>query len=263
MTIKNAQRIGLAVMDTQTLHVGHVRLLLYMLSTTPKCVVGIGSVKKHGTEGHPFTFDQRVTMIETIFGQQVFKFIPLNDIDSSIDNDAWCNYVLKKVASIGLQEPTDYFSGSRIDAKWYEFHFANLTIDEGTMLQDTAVANVFESVNTGRRIHIMDRDKSGFPSGREIRFLIEKRDPEWKRYVPERLHDFIEWNYPPHLRQALRGLQLPDPETCPVGTRFIQGHQFDVGATIGTFELKDDNQWRPLVAVRDEKAEHARNRRGK
>jgi hypothetical protein len=257
MGIKISDRIGLAVMDTQTLHVGHVRLLLHMLSTTPTNVIGVGSTKKFNTEGHPFNFEQRVSMIESIFGERSFKFVPLDDIDASIDNDAWCAYVMKKVTGIGLSAPTDYFSGSRIDAKWYEFHFASIVEAQA---KETAVSHIFENAKSGRRIHIMDRDKSGFPSGRDIRFLIEKRDDEWKRYVPERLHEFIEWNYPPHLRQAVRYPHEPDPASWPVGTRFLASHSSNRKDTL---ELKDDGRWRPIGAVKDEKAEHALNLRGR
>lgn len=255
MGIPNKDRVGLAVMDVQTLHVGHVRLLLQAMSTTALCIVGIGSVKKFGTEGHPFTFEQRVEMIETVFGEGAFRFVPLDDIDASIDNDYWCAYVLKKIAAIGMPLPTDYFSGSRIDAKWYERRFAPLT----TPSYDTAVTQVYEDFASGRRIHIMDRDKTGFPSGRDVRFLIEKRDDEWRRYVPERLHDFIEWNYPPHLRQAVRADVEPDPAMWPVGTRFLPNRAISAAETL---ELKDDARWRPLGTPYDEKAEHARGRRG-
>jgi hypothetical protein len=255
MAMKNEERVGLAVMDTQTLHVGHVRLLLQMLSTTPVNIIGVGSTKKFNTEGHPFTFEQRVKMIELIFGVGAFKFVPLDDIDASIDNDAWCSYVLKKISNVGLPAPTDYFSGSRIDAKWYEIHFAMLVENSA---QETAVSHVFEHVASKHRIHIMDRDKSGFPSGRDIRFLIEKRDDEWKKYVPERLHSFIEWNYPPHLRQAVRAPFEPDADAWPVGTRYLKSSSIDRKDTL---ELKDDGLWRPLGSGRDEKAEHARNRR--
>jgi hypothetical protein len=249
------QRVGLAVMDVQTLHIGHVRLLTHLLSTTPVRIVGLGSTKKFGTEGHPFTFEQRQAMIETIYGKDTFRFVPLDDIDASIDNDAWCNYVLRKIAGIGLPAPTDYFSGSRIDAKWYEYRFASLA----TTSYETRFSEVYEDLASGRRIHIVDRHKTGFISGREIRFLIEKRDAEWKRHVPELLHGFVEWNYPPQLRQAVRADSMPDPALWPVGTRFLAK---GAKSLADTFELKDDGRWRRLGGARDEKAEHARNRRG-
>lgn len=259
-SIKNQDRIGLAVMEAQTLHVGHVKLLTYMISTVPTVVIGLGSVKKFNTEGHPFDFNQRVEMIETIFGVKTFKFIPLDDIDSSIDNDEWSGYVMKKVSSIGLQKPTDYFSGSRIDAKWYESHFARTLPDTRTTMDGSASAMVFTDGKSGARTHIVDREKSDALSGRDIRFLIERRDSEWKKYVPERLHHFIEWNYPPHLREAIREPfpdLSPDAPQWPVGTRLMTDGENNRPTIL---ELKDDGKWRPLP-TRDEKAEYARNRR--
>ncbi|BCB22492.1 hypothetical protein [Bosea sp. ANAM02] len=260
--INNEDRVCLAVVDSQVLHYGHLRLLLQMRATAKRCLVGIGSVKKSGQEGHPFTFEERMSMIEAIFGGPPentagFRFIPLDDIDASVDNDDWCAYVLGKIRGLGLPAPTDYFSGSRIDAKWYEPAFARLGDGNSSRVFDSALATVYEDVDSGKRIHIVDRDKSGLPLGREIRALIERRDDEWRRYVPERLHSFIEWNYPPHLRQALRGTAPPESK-LPVGTRFKAD---GLGRDGEVLELKDDGKWRPL-SNRDEKRDYARSRRG-
>lgn len=257
--IDNQNRIGLAVMDAQTLHIGHVMMLMHLMAATSRSIVGIGSVRKFGTEGHPFTFEQRKQMITTVFGEDRFSFIQLDDIDATLDNDEWCEYVLKKVAAIGMPTPTDYFSGSRIDAKWYENHFAPMDDTNPLVtVHHAALKTVFENSSTGRRIHIVNREQFGLPSGREVRFLIEKRDPEWLGYVPQRLHDFIEMNYPPHLRQVIRGTKFPDPQLWPVGTRFKLDLP-DGGDDI--FELKDDGNWRRPSTEPGEKALYARKRK--
>jgi len=247
--LPNENRVCLAVMECQTLHYGHMRLLTQMLATsinTP--VIGLGSCRKSGVYGHPFTFDQRKEMIQLVF-RDCFRFVELDDIDSSIDNNEWTDYVISRITSRGLRPPTDCFSGSAIDAKWYENAFA--PIHDATETR-TAVSTIYENRETGKRLHIIDRNAGNLPSGRDIRFLIERRDDEWKRFVPEVLHSYIEAHYPPALRQAIRGVEPPSAEDHPVGTRYIANNTPNI-----LFELKDDGKWRPLLA-KDEKADFAR-----
>jgi len=287
-------RVGIAVADMQTLHRGHNGLLNEMRMSCDRAIVGLGSVRKHGIPGHPFTFEQRREMIRAIHGD-FFDFVALDDIDAGRDIRDWYAYVASKVAAAGLPEPTDCFSGSRIDARWYFHAFADVT--------DSAVVHGSTSVHsnphTGRKLHIVNREATGLPSGREVRLLIETRDDEWKRYVPARLHTFVEMEYPPHLRQPIdfdrlrldagawsgvpcslvKAMQTDSVEKImsavgrfPVGTR-ITGRasldDFDPGQSrrwapafidgIGkaVLELKDDGKWRPILHE-DEKADWAR-----
>lgn len=276
------KRVALAVMDFQTLHRGHNNLLSEMRMTCDRAIVGVGSVRKFGTPGHPFNFDQRVEMVRMLHGS-FFEFVALDDIDASYDMRAWYDYVKMKISRSELPEPTDYFGGSVIDAKWYFHAFAS---PENDPQFEAGITTSYLNRDTGRRLHLVDRKALGLPSGREVRLLIETRDEEWKRYVPERLHDFIEENYPPHLRQPLK---LPDAGIlCRLGDgsrmgftphpklvqEIVSGHasievagDYPVGTRLsldsdGTvpelplMELKDDGRWRPLD-TRDEKAEWA------
>lgn len=191
-------RVGLAVVDMQTFHRGHNNLLNEMRMACDRAIVGLGSIRKFGVYGHPFTFEQRREMIRTVHGD-FFDFIGLDDIDAGRDMRDWYSYVTSKLERAGLPEPTDYFSGSRIDAKWYFHAFA----DDSHPAETHGTTAVHANPKTGKRLHIVNREALGLPSGREVRLLIETRDPEWKRYVPERLHRYIEMNYPPEIRQPV------------------------------------------------------------
>lgn len=249
------KRVGIAPVDIQALHEGHVVLLSHMAQTCEVGIVAIGSVGKHGVDGHPFTFDQRKEMVEAVFGDR-FKYLPLNDIDATADNGEWIAYVLNKAAGAGLPDPTDCFVGSQVDAKrWYTPHFGSF--DRDGLLRGLSMTYSAEPADgVDRFLHVIDRERLELPSGREIRALIEARDSDWREHVPPILHDYIEWTYPPHLRVALRGPLMPSSEAYPVGTRFIKAGTKEI------LELKDDGRWRP-PATRDEKAEHARARRGR
>lgn len=285
-TVEKNGRTGLAVADMQTFHRGHNGLLNEIRMTCDRGIIGLGSVNQFGAHGHPFTYEQRKEMISAIHGD-FFDFIPLHDIDASFDVRDWYSYVSKKISDNGLQEPTDYFSGSRIDAKWYFHAFADEshpTISHGT-------TTLFTNPQTDKRLHILNRELGGLPSGREVRLLIETRDEEWKRYVPSRLHDYVDWNYPPHLRQHIRAddilpyslvalafTKVLEREMLaigdfPVGTRLsgrVADDQMEKVKALGwsasedasgnkaiVLELKDDGKWRPISTV-DEKGNWAK-----
>ena len=239
-------RVGLIVAELQTVHWGHVRLMMEMAGSCDTGILAIGSTQLHGIEGHPFSFDQRKDMVQAIFGPQ-FKILPLQDIDASLETGDWLKYVLSRIASASLPAPTDYFTGSAIDARFYTDYFASL--------EDPSVSNgpvrTFSSKDRDRRLHIVDRASSLALSGREIRHLIEARDPEWRNYVPAKLWNYVERHYPPHLRTAIK-TSGEMPENVPVGTRCLAGNDPTV------LVLRDDGKWRPLRDGGDEKAGHRR-----
>jgi len=227
-------RVGLIVAELQTVHWGHVRLLMEMTASCDTGILAIGSTQLHGVEGHPFSFDQRKEMVQAIFGAQ-FKILPLQDIDASLETGDWLRYVLSRIASANLPAPTDFFTGSAIDARFYTDHFAGL--------EDPSVSNgpvkTFSSPTRDRRLHIVDRTSALSLSGREIRHLIEARDPEWHHCVPAKLWRYVERHYPPQLRIAIR-TDGPMPENAPVGTRCLVRDDPTV------LVLRDDGKWRPL-----------------
>lgn len=229
-------RVGLAVMRVQPLHRGHARLLEVMRQDCDTIIVGIGSTQQQGVSIHPFSFNERVEMLKSIFGDSI-KPIPLVDIESQLATDDWVDYVLEKARKLNLPTPTDYYTGSAQDAKWYVNRFAQLS----DPMQEVAGVRSYSSPDTGRRLHVVERAITGFPSATEIRGLIEQRDIEWHNYVPARLAKYIEWHYPPHLRVAIQANDFPPAANYPTGTRLSL-------ATPGPdslYQLYDDGKWRP------------------
>lgn len=265
--IAPADRVGLAVAEMQTFHLGHAALLNEMQMNCGTRIVALGSKRQFGVAGHPFTFEQRRAMITAVFGDR-FHFVALDDIDASEDMRDWYRYVQNKIEAAGLPAPTDYFGGSLIDARWYTHAFAD---PDYPATERWGAAGTLRFRRTdGHQLHVVDREAGKLPSGREVRSAIEMRHGSWKDFVPAMIHDFVERQYPPHLRQPvkiedlLRRADLRDYLSCgfdrfmedcdlhfPVGTRLV-------GASLPeVLELKDDGRWRPLPK-RDEKAEWAK-----
>jgi nicotinamide mononucleotide adenylyltransferase len=223
-------RIGLVVMRAQPLHRGHAALINLMRSDCDIGIVAFGSTQLSRVVRNPFTFEQRVEMLRAVFAGTV-KPLPLVDIDSNVNTDDWVDYVLDKIRKLNLPLPTDYYSGSISDAKWYVNRFARLT----DPVTEVGFVKSYQG-KEGRRLHIMDRSLYQIPPAEEIRSLIERRDDEWKQYVPARLANYIEWNYPPELRVALTSDKLPADDAVPVGTRCKVGNDLH--------RLHDDGKWR-------------------
>lgn len=229
-------RVGLVVARMQPPHRGHAGLINLMRSDCDVAIVAFGSTQHSRVMRHPFTFEQRVEMIRAMFGPTV-KPLPLVDIDSNVNTDDWADYVLDKIRKLNLPEPTDFYTGSVQDAKWYVNRFAQLT---DPMIQ-VGTTRTYTSPRENKRLHILDRSLLDLPPAEEIRSLIERRDDEWKNYVPARLLNFIEWNYPPELRVALIGSQLPEADAMPVGTRFTLKA---ADGSSSLYRLHDDGKWR-------------------
>lgn len=231
-------RIGLVVARMQPPHRGHMNLINLARSDCDTAIVAFGSTQHSRVVRHPFTFEQRVDMVKAVFGNTI-KPLPLVDIDSNVNTNDWVDYVLDKVRKLNLPEPTDFYTGSVQDAKWYVNRFAQLS---DPMVQVGFTKTYMAP--SGKRLHILDRSLFNLPPAEEIRSLIERRDAEWKNYVPARLVDYIEWNYPPDLRTALNVAKLPEADTVPVGTRVALKEE----GTLKLYRLHDDGKWRAFSA---------------
>jgi len=220
-------RVGLVVMRCQPLTRGHAGLLCIALQDCDTVIVGLGSTQLARVRRHPFSFEQRRDMLRLVFGDAL-KTIPLVDIHSDPSTDEWVDYVLDRIRELALPEPTDYFTGSPEDARWYVNRFARLD-DPATTV---GPVTTHRSQRTGARLHVLDRRFTELPPAAEIRSMIERRNPEWQLYVPARICRYVDWYYPPELRDPIRAGTPPDAKTVPPGTRLIRED--------GTLLLRDD-----------------------
>lgn len=238
-------RVGFGVFRIQGLHHRHAALMFRMIADNGRNIVGIGSVQKSGESGNPFSADQRRQAVAGLLGDKM-KIVMLQDIGATDEGSEWSDYVFDRIAAAGLPEPTDFYSGSRHDARWYEDRFMPLRGDP-----DRVNDGVMTWESGGKRVHIMDRSSGEVISSSEVRAMIERRDPEWKLHVPGILHDFYERNYPGHLRVAVtlaEGDPMPGLETYPVGTKLLAEGMSEVVI------LRADGKWRPRSEAESRKS---------
>lgn len=244
--IKN-DRVGLFLSRNQVKTLGHTTTESQMIMDNSINIGAVGSAQKSGMFDNPLTSDQRVAALKGLWGD-LFKIIALHDIGSTDRSGDWADYVFSRIKAAQLPEPTDFYAGSKVEARWYEEHFASLK-GEPTYLRGQFA--VWENPETGKRIHILDRKVHIPISSSEVRTLIERRDPQWRDFVPQRLWDFYEWEYPANLRAAIDIDAIRMNENYPVGTKGFYGRVNDGVIHI----LRDDGKWRP----RNEDEERAKS----
>ena len=149
--------IGLAVMRTQPLHYGHCLIIDQMIKDNDEVIIAIGSCNQEVSDKNPFSFEERKTMLRKVYGSRI-KIVGVDDIGDEENENSWCDHVLDTIQKYNLPAPTDYYSGSDFDAKWYRGRFD--------------------------KIHIVNRDENNFISATEIREMIKANNQEWKNYIP-------------------------------------------------------------------------------
>lgn len=179
------QKVGLAVMRMQPMHLGHYALIARMMQEMDVVIIGLGSIQESNTINNPFTPKQRREMVEKVFGptgkNSKIKIVELKDL-GAVSKIAWSMHVFGKIEGLNLPKPTHYYAGSQHDASW--FNSINTEFGENTL-----------------EIKIVDRIKETVcMSGTEIRKAIIDETDDWKEYIPEVVVSYIMDNFPQELK---------------------------------------------------------------
>ena len=177
------RKIAFAAMRMQGFHNGHFRLISEMLRDNDLVIIGLGSTQIERTMGNPYTPNERIEMINKVFGKtSKIKIVHLKDI-GAVEKHEWVDYCMRKISEKNLNQPNRYYGGCATDVSWFMNAKNNLGGDIETI--------------------IIDRYNGGFMSATEVRKSIANNiiapavvDNEWKRFVPECLHDFLVEKFP-------------------------------------------------------------------
>lgn len=197
--------IAFGIFRGSPVHNGHVDTVQNMIMNHKEVIIGIGSANSKDLRRTPYPIEIRQQMWKNIFGNRI-KFIPLADLGFVDFADEWYEYVLEKIRKLNLPIPTDFYTGSEVDGKWYmNYHAGNnpICIKNETF---TTYYNRYKN----RRLHIVDRSKRVIISATDLRTSIELRDDSWKKWVPRINHKITEDCYPQQLRIPLQLDEIPD-----------------------------------------------------
>jgi len=211
-------RVGLSVMRAQPFHKGHEAIINTMISECETVVVCLGSAQKSREKHDPWTIEERIDMIQRVYGAynnkgeflgSRVKIIPLTDIGAATPQK-WVSYIVEKIEKLGLPEPTDYFTGSEFDAAWFRDHFAaDWRALEGHYYnqskekvngQPSVEGNSYERYvgenGIFRRLHNIQRQENRIPSATELRGFMELRLNDWKEWIATVNHETLDETYP-------------------------------------------------------------------
>lgn len=214
-------RVGLMIGRFQPLHRGHLKSINRMIQDCETAIICLGSAQKSREEHDPWTVEERMQMLRNVYGDRI-KIVPLNDLGATRPKE-WTAYIFEKLAKLGMKEPTDYYTGSSADAKWYSHCFFNkelskyeeLQTDKLTLVgtQRDGMLHVEDFYVLGpkgkipadsqevadlhlRKLHLIDRDMNPIPPATDIRTYLSLRTDEWQQWVPRVNYDLVGSNYP-------------------------------------------------------------------
>jgi len=197
--MNTVNRIGLMVGRFQPLHNGHTKTISLMIQDCETAIVCLGSAQKSREEHDPWTVEERMQMLKNVYGDRI-KIVPLNDLGATRP-EQWTSYIFEKLKKLGMEGPTDYYTGSEADARWYTHKFY---LDDVSYWDDSdpysSAMNEFNrryySEGVLKILHLIDRDTNPVPPATDIRTYLSLRTDEWQQWVPRVNHDLVSSNYP-------------------------------------------------------------------
>lgn len=197
-------RVALAVCRLQPLHNGHCRIIDRMIRNYEKVILCIGSSQKSRERWDPYTFEERKKMVQNVYGDRI-KIVQLNDLGTTEGTNDWVEYVINKITKIGMAEPTDYFTGSLADARWYTEKFFLEGVspwnEENPLSGEIQKGNeIYYNNGVMKLLHIVDRDKNTVPSATELRTFMELKQDDWKEWIPAVNWEIVDENFPEEFR---------------------------------------------------------------
>jgi len=133
------------------------------------------------------------------------KSVQLNDLGTTEGTTDWAEYVTNKITKIGMAEPTDYFTGSLADSRWYTSKFflegvSTWNESDQTSAQIQPGNEAYYSNGVMKLLHIVDRDKNQVPSATELRTFMELNQDDWKEWIPAVNWEIVDENFPKEFR---------------------------------------------------------------
>jgi len=143
----------------QPFHMGHLKVVKYLLKKYDKIVIGIGSSQYKNTLKNPFSFEERKTMIEKTLDNESMLEYEIIDIPDIHNPPKWVDHVLSIFSDFEVVASNNSFTKKLFGKKGYK-------------VIDTPI---FDGENL---------------SGKNIRKRI-KNNEEWQNLVPDPVVEII------------------------------------------------------------------------
>jgi nicotinamide-nucleotide adenylyltransferase len=90
-------KIALFITRSQPFHLGHLKVIKWILKKYDKVIIIIGSSQESNTDKNPFTGEERKEMIDKTLKSENIKKYRIAEIPDVYDDEIWVNSILKKV----------------------------------------------------------------------------------------------------------------------------------------------------------------------
>lgn len=93
----NSMKTALFVGRFQPMHLGHLKVIKWILKKYDKIIIIIGSSQESNTEKNPFNVEERKKMINKTLKSEKIKKYEIIEIPDVYDDEFWVKSILKKV----------------------------------------------------------------------------------------------------------------------------------------------------------------------
>ena len=151
----------------QPLHIGHAHLIEEALKRCDHVLVFVGSSQESRTEHNPFSYEERVTMLRSVFGEKI-DIAPLPDLGLG-DVHAWGDHIIEEAKRIGHDVDCFVLGEELKNDKWF-------------------------SPNVRSSIELLQIDRLEIPiSATAIRQALKENDQKtFEEYIPKGLHQYFQ-----------------------------------------------------------------------
>jgi len=154
----NSMKTALFVGRFQPLHIGHLKVIKWILKKYDNVIIVIGSSKESKTEKNPFTLEEREKMIQNTLKKERIS--------------------IKKYKIIGIPDVHD-------DKKWVESILEKVKFDI-VFTKNSWTKRCFDQLD----VHVKEHPLFGNISATKIRNMI-KNNKEWENFVPEGVENIL------------------------------------------------------------------------
>jgi nicotinamide-nucleotide adenylyltransferase len=90
-------KIALFITRAQPFHIGHLKVIKWILKKYDKVIIVIGSSQESNTDKNPFNVEERKEMINKTLKSERIKKYKIIEIPDVYDDEVWVKSILKKV----------------------------------------------------------------------------------------------------------------------------------------------------------------------
>jgi nicotinamide-nucleotide adenylyltransferase len=133
---------ALFITRAQPFHLGHLKVIKWLLKKYDKVIIAIGSSQESNTDKNPFTVEERKEMINKTLKSEKIKKYKIVEIPDVYDDEIWVKSILEKV-----KFNTVYTTNNWVKRCFEKF---NITVKEHPMFGNISASEIRKRIKEGK-----------------------------------------------------------------------------------------------------------------